>query len=75
MRLGKNDNKKNYCEVLIADYQNALWSYKLPCEKVSFVLSSASLSRRHKKKPNRIMRFKVIKKIYDSDLCNQSMVQ
>jgi hypothetical protein len=33
MRWEKNDNWKNYHEVSIADYQHALWSYKLPCEK------------------------------------------
>ena len=63
MRLEKKDNQKNYSEMPIADCQHALWGYKLPREKVSFVLSSASLSRRHKKKPNRIMRFRVIEKI------------
>jgi len=42
-KIGKNDNQKNYCEVSIADYHNAVWSYKLPCEKVSSVLSSASV--------------------------------
>ena len=49
MRLGKKDNQKNYSEMTIADYQHALWGYKLPREKVSFVLSSASVSPRHKK--------------------------
>ena len=53
--IGKKDNQKNYCEMSIADYQHALWGYKLPREKVSFVLSSASVSPRHKKKLNHIM--------------------
>ena len=44
MRLGKKDNQKNYSEMTIADYQHALWGYKLPREKVSFVLSSVCIT-------------------------------